>query len=292
MVEARNIVNAALAGEMTAWNALYQYYYPRLLNTAFYYCQNTPTAKDLVQDTFLTAFLKLHQLKDASLFGPWIKKILVRKCYRMQQPVNENIDVAEISWEQESEEAEKHSRLQAAMAGLPEALRTTLILRYFSSYRSYNEIAEILSIPVGTVRSRLSEAKTKLSAAWSQPLRSSGEHNNWNQFYQATLSGLHYNAGQRKIFLDHLLKSTLVAAPANTLVNNGRLFFESMVASDQVCGSWLKPVEVISSGNVTVIEQQHFNSPEHPQHCPPASVVIIYRNKEKAERVHIHLVTH
>jgi RNA polymerase sigma factor (sigma-70 family) len=293
MVKAEEILNrvkAARAGEMAAWNDLYQAYYPRLLNIALYYCGNTATAKDLVQDTFITAFLKLHQLKEASLFGAWIKKILTRKYYRVT--VNESFTetdvINNIAWEQQLEETETHTKLKAAMAGLPEVLKTTLLLRYFSSRRSYNEIAEILSVPVGTVRSRLNEAKAKLSAAWHQPLKSTADQDTWNQFYQQTLSGLHHNAEQRRIFLQHLQQRTRVAAPGNRLIANGRSFFEGLVANDQACGSWLAPVDIISSGPVTVIEQKHFNSAEYPHHCPPSCVVIIYREKGLADRIHVH----
>lgn len=72
MFQAFEIVNrvvAARAGETAAWNDLYQYYYTRLLNTALQYCGNSPETKDLVQDTFITAFLKLSQLKDPAHFG-------------------------------------------------------------------------------------------------------------------------------------------------------------------------------------------------------------------------------
>src|SRR5688572_12777719 len=107
--EIMNRVNAARAGEMAAWNGLYQFYYPRLLNIALQYCGNTATAKDLVQDTFITAFLKLYQLKDASVFSAWIKKILVRKCYRTT--VYESLPQPEsIMSEQQLEEAETHTK--------------------------------------------------------------------------------------------------------------------------------------------------------------------------------------
>jgi RNA polymerase sigma factor (sigma-70 family) len=293
-----NRVNAAKAGEMAAWNTLYQYYYPRLLNIALHYCSNSPLAKDLVQDSFITAFLKLNQLKDTSAFGAWLKQIVVRKCFRVRHKEYENVEsvaTSLIDWEQELEEAEKYTRLQAVISSLPEVLRTTLLLRYYSGRRSYQEIAEILSIPTGTVRSRLNEAKSKLAAAWKLPVenadRSVKDRDSWNRFYQETLSGLHHNAEQRRIFLEHLQQGTQVVAPGNRLVSNGRSFFAGMVADDQARGSWLKPVDIISSGHITVIDQAHYNSPEHPHHCPPSCVVIVYRNRGKAERVYIHADT-
>lgn len=283
-------VQAAQAGELAAWNEIYQHYYPRLLHTALQYCGNSEEAKDLVQDSFVTSFLKINQLKDPALFGAWIRKIFVHKCFRKRQPLYEDqVGIAANEWEQELEDAEKQTRLHAVMAGLPEVLRSTLLLRYFSSAPSYNEIAEILSIPVGTVRSRLNEAKLKLTAAWKQPVENRTqlikERDAWNQFYRESLSGLHHHDKQKRIFLRHIQKDTQVMAPGGMTIHNGRDFFEELVASDQACGSYLKPVEIISSGDISVIEQQHFNSPEHPNHCPPACVVIIYRKKEKAKKL-------
>jgi RNA polymerase sigma factor (sigma-70 family) len=285
MFQAFEIVNrvvAARAGEMAAWNGLYQYYYPRLLNTALQFCGNRPETKDLVQDTFITAFLKLSQLKDPAHFGAWIGKILVRKCYRVSsafEPLSETTD--SYDREEQLEYAERQTRLQTAISNLPENLRATLLLRYFSGRQSYNEIAEILLVPVGTVRSRLNEAKTKLLANWHESVDGASqlvkESEGWNQFYRETLSGLHFNAEQRRIFLAHVQKDSTIIAPGNHQIPNGRDFFANLVANDQECGSWLKPVDIISSGNVTVVDQAHFNSPEHPDHCPPSCVVIIYR---------------
>jgi|GEM_PF-5811053 hypothetical protein len=55
-----------------------------------------------------------------------------------------------------------------AISSLPETLRVTAMLRYFGSFQAYDEIAAILGIPVGTVRSRLSQVKTKLADALLQ----------------------------------------------------------------------------------------------------------------------------
>lgn len=206
----------------------------------------------------------------------------MRKCYRVSRPFDTLSEPIETTgWEEQLEYIERETRLQTAICQLPEVLRTTLLLRYFSGRQSYNEIADILSVPVGTVRSRLNEAKTKLLANWHQPLdndtKQVKENENWNQFYQETLSGLHHNAEQRRIFLAHIQKDSTIVAPGNHQIPNGRDFFANLVANDQQCGSWLKPIDIISSGNVTIVDQAHFNSPEHPDHCPPSCVVIIYR---------------
>jgi DNA-directed RNA polymerase specialized sigma24 family protein len=75
-------VKAAMAGEEHAWSVLYQRYYPGLYAAAIQLCGHLPEAKDIVQDSFVTAWLKISQLKEAITFGSWIKTILIRKCYQ------------------------------------------------------------------------------------------------------------------------------------------------------------------------------------------------------------------
>ena len=70
-------VKASKAGDQSAWNYIFKYVHPHLLNMALHICGNTPEAKDAVQDALLIAYLKLTQLKDPSTFLPWIKKICI-----------------------------------------------------------------------------------------------------------------------------------------------------------------------------------------------------------------------
>lgn len=69
-------VKASKAGDQSAWNYIFKYVHPHLLNMALHICGNTPEAKDAVQDALLIAYLKLTQLKDPSTFLPWIKKFV------------------------------------------------------------------------------------------------------------------------------------------------------------------------------------------------------------------------
>jgi len=102
------------------------------------------------------------------------------------------------------------NRFYAAVNNLPQTLQSALLLRYFTSFNSYNEIAQILSIPVGTVRSRLNEAKSKLTVEWNQHAVGNtqilNEGNEWNHFYFDTLSGIHHNDSDKRRFFNHLDK--------------------------------------------------------------------------------------
>jgi RNA polymerase sigma-70 factor (ECF subfamily) len=294
-------VKAAMAGEEQAWNVLYQRYYPGLYATAIQLCGDFSEAKDLVQDSFVTAWLKISQLKDAVTFGSWIKTILIRNCYhwrnknkqRRQVDVNNIVDdrLMEYEFEKKLDHLLIEDRLFTALTRLPEILRSTLLLRYFSAFQSYHEISEILSVPVGTIRSRLNEAKSKLIEKWNQPpeleVNVMKESSEWNEFYYQAYSGLHFHDDQKNKLLDHLDRSVQIVLPGGES-NIGSRVFENIIADDRRVGSYLTPVNVVSSGNISVIEVKHHNSAEFPHHCPPRSVTVLFRKKEEVNKMNLH----
>ena len=78
-------IKAAQAGDNLAWNKLYKQHYPWVYATALRICGNSPDTKDIVQEAFITAYLKLHQLKDATAFAGWLKTILIRLCQQYKK---------------------------------------------------------------------------------------------------------------------------------------------------------------------------------------------------------------
>ncbi len=295
------LVNAARAGEQTAWNALYRQYYPGLYAAALRICGDVPAARDAVQETFILAHLKLPQLREPATFGGWLKKILVHRCYRDLRSSRLNLSLDVLSpasdgwWADELDRKfdwlATQSRLYAALAQLPEVLRGALLLRYFSNFPSYEQMAAILGVPTGTVRSRLNQAKAKLTRQWQQlpdaGMVSVRESEAWNEFYQATYSGLHTDAACRNRLIHHLRKDILIIASGGTRITGNR-FFEQKVAGDQQAGSWLKPDHVMSCGNISIVEVSHYNSSEHPDHCPARSVTVLYRKNGKADKMHLY----
>ena len=290
-----------MAGEEHAWSVLYQRYYPGLYAAAIQLCGHLPEAKDIVQDSFVTAWLKISQLKEAITFGSWIKTILIRKCYQWRHKSKRKMGIDPGSspdehligyeLERELDHLLTEKRLYTVLTRLPEVLRSTLLLRYFSAFQSYNEISEILSIPVGTVRSRLNEAKTKLFEKWCQfpdfEVSVIKESNAWNEFYYQTYSGLHFHDDQKNKLLNHLTRSVQIILP-NGESNIGSRAFENIIADDRRVGSYLTPVNVVSSGNVSIIETNHHNSVEHPHHCPPRSVTVLVRNKREVSKMNLY----
>jgi hypothetical protein len=114
------------------------------------------------------------------------------------------------------------------------------------------------------------------------------ESEEWNGFYHSTYSGMHEHDDCKNKFIGRFNKDIRIVLAKGNIHTGGRLF-ENMVGEDRKFGSWLKPVNVFSCGNISVVEVKHFNSPEYPNHCPSTSVSVLYRDKGKANQMNLHL---
>lgn len=122
-------------------------------------------AKDVAQEAFITAWLKLRQLREPSAFGAWLKRLIVTHCNRhrrktrgTESPCEE--EVCPLS-NLELERRERQRLLAAAMARLSNAEYRVVVLFYFLG-RKLDEIARILGVPRGTVGKRLHSARLKI----------------------------------------------------------------------------------------------------------------------------------
>lgn len=161
------------------WN-LVQNHMRFLYSVAFRYVGNRYDAEDLVQETLYTAYDKFHQLRDSQKFKSWIFTILRNhflKWQRKKAPVQadefENgIDylsqLESVSLQQDVasvyEKKIEADTIQSTLDKLPEKYKAVLIL-YYMEDSSYQEIANMLAVPVGTVMSRLSRAKHMMKKA-------------------------------------------------------------------------------------------------------------------------------
>ena len=130
-------------------------------------CGCPTEAEDLVQQTFLIAQRKLHQIREPERACSWLLAV-VRSCFlksiRKPRPVPAqaiDLDVDQVADETSDEGEIDREQLAAALAELPEEFRLVVLMFYFEEL-SYQEIAGQLEIPMGTVMSRLSRAKGHL----------------------------------------------------------------------------------------------------------------------------------
>jgi RNA polymerase sigma-70 factor (ECF subfamily) len=130
-------------------------------------CGCPTEAEDLTQQAYLIAQQKLSQLREMERAGGWLLAI-VRNCYlksrRKARPVSAEtigLDVQQVAEKAPASEEIDRERLAAALAELPDEFRTIVLMFYFEEL-SYQQIAEQLEIPIGTVMSRLSRGKGHL----------------------------------------------------------------------------------------------------------------------------------
>ncbi len=145
-----------------------------LYNAAFRYVGNRYDAEDLVQETLYTGYGKFHQLRDRRKFKSWMFRILRNhflKWQRKTAPVQVEEIENEIDYLSQLESASlrqdvasvyekkiEAETLQSILDKLPEKYKSVLML-YYMEDNAYQEIADMLAVPVGTVMSRLSRAK-------------------------------------------------------------------------------------------------------------------------------------
>lgn len=142
----------------------------RLRRIAISWCQDPALADDLVQETLSKAFRKLNQLRSTRAMDAWLFDIL-RNCWRDHLRRHRNtIDIddpevlEELSVDGDLERSELIARVRRAIATLPVSQREALSLVDIEGF-SYDEVAEILDIPRGTVTSRICRARETLRQA-------------------------------------------------------------------------------------------------------------------------------
>jgi RNA polymerase sigma-70 factor, ECF subfamily len=174
-------ITRALAGEVDAFNKLVIKYQRLAYSVAYRMLQNEESATDAVQDSFIKAYRALSGFK-GGLFKSWLLRIVVNTCYdvlRVQQRyISEPIEddpggdgeegqvARQLVDRHESpidyvERMELSSYIEIGIRNLPSDQRLVMVLCDVHGY-SYEEIAEITGYPMGTVKSRISRARTKL----------------------------------------------------------------------------------------------------------------------------------
>lgn len=132
----------------------------RLIRVAANLLRDRNEAEDVAQEAFLKAFREINKLRDDRAFSGYIYKICVRLCMdkiRSRKPTGETVEQGEGG---NDRRVETKILVHELLEHLPPEQRETLVLREMEQM-SYDEVADMLDIPVGTVRSRLHAAREK-----------------------------------------------------------------------------------------------------------------------------------
>jgi RNA polymerase sigma-70 factor, ECF subfamily len=164
-----DLLRKAAAGDGSAFHALLDRHMDRLYRLAVSLIGNAADAEDLLQETFAGAYRGLDRFEGRAAVGTWLTRILVMQVARFRRGRRGK---AMDSLETESEApaigrpsgatgVDARIDIQAALLQLSPAHREVLVLREFEQM-SYEEIADVLGVPQGTVESRLHRARAEL----------------------------------------------------------------------------------------------------------------------------------
>jgi RNA polymerase sigma-70 factor (ECF subfamily) len=177
------LIAAARAGDSEAFGRLVERYQDRLYNSLVRVLGSAEDARDAVQEAFVQAYLKLDTFRGSAAFYTWLYRVafnLAMSHARKRRP-RTSLDEAKESFGREPVDGqptpdmhlvrrEQVQLVQTALAALGTEYRQILVLRELEGCR-YDQIAEILELPIGTVRSRLFRAREQLREQLEPMLR-------------------------------------------------------------------------------------------------------------------------
>lgn len=176
--EDAELVRRSLAGDTDAFGVLVTRYQHVMYTVALRMLGNTEDAKDVTQDAFVKAFRQLAAFDSSYRFFSWMYRIVINECLnsiRSRRP-QEPLDIAIAGRANPYESAmtiERRGQIEAALQRLTPEYRAVVVLRHFGG-QSYGEIADALSIPEKTVKSRLFSARQLLGEmllGWKEPVK-------------------------------------------------------------------------------------------------------------------------
>jgi len=170
------LIQRCLGGDQGAWEDIVRQHRRKVFNIAYKFTGRHDEAEDLTQDIFLKIFKSLHTFDRRANFQTWLVSVSRNLCidhYRSvrkeRETIDRDVDAGELtpaapgqSAYQALEQADRVELLRKAMAELPPTLREAVVKRDIQEL-SYQEIADQLGLPEGTVKSRINRGRTELA---------------------------------------------------------------------------------------------------------------------------------
>jgi RNA polymerase sigma-70 factor (ECF subfamily) len=165
MMDDADIIKRCLKGEKDAFRFLVERYQAQAVGHSTAILANREDALDATQEAFVDAFQALGKFDLKRRFYPWFYVLLRHRCYKLtaKRRAAENISEVEILAPRAGVSGEESLALERALRSLSSEEREIVALKYLDGF-SYDEIAELLKIPRGTVMSRLFYARKQLQA--------------------------------------------------------------------------------------------------------------------------------
>ena len=181
------LIQRAIDGDEMAYTELLESYRNAIYNLLHKMVRNREETEDLVQEAFMKAFKALPSFNEEYAFSTWLYKIATNNCidffrkrklqtYSLDKPVQykdseiqQEIPDPDLNPEKSILARERSRTIQEAIKTLPEKYYIAIVLRH-NEEKSYEEIAEILNLPLGTVKARIFRAREMLNKALRERL--------------------------------------------------------------------------------------------------------------------------
>jgi len=172
----RDLVERAMAGDRDAFTELTRLSIGRLYSIARLILRDTERAEDATQEALVAAWRQLSALRDPDRFDAWLRRLLVRACYReaardkQQQRIVAQIRPTEIGMVDPGIALADRDQLERGFSRLTPEQRALIVLHYYLGLPMH-ETAEVLGLPIGTVKSRLSRTTQQMRATFEADAR-------------------------------------------------------------------------------------------------------------------------
>jgi RNA polymerase sigma factor (sigma-70 family) len=290
------LIRSATNGDAAALGAVLHRHQPALLASAVTLV-GRDEAEDVVHDAFLVAVRRVGELRDPSAAGAWLRTIvrtesLMRLRRRRERPTADLealVGAADGPGPGEAIEAlALRGWVWSALERLSEPLRVVALLRFFGTRCSYEEIAAILDLPVGTVRSRLNQVKVKLADALL--IEASRAHPDIAAREQA--AALYHrdcvdavNDGDLSGYTERWARD-IAGHPTGAPAIHGRAGLARMIADNTPrAGVRVLLDRVIASEQITVLEARLANPSDAPDHCPTTTTQVHFHPGGRTESI-------
>ncbi|GAB2834938.1 sigma-70 family RNA polymerase sigma factor [Actinoallomurus bryophytorum] len=255
---------------------------------------HVPDVDDALQDAALVALRRIGGVRDPAAVGPWLRMIVRNTCrMRLRAPamVPFTGDFASKAPtpEQIVDEHALRDWVWHAIEELSPPLRTAVMLRHFSEITSYEQIAAACEVPVGTVRSRLSQARAKLAEA-----------------LLATATLAHDDAAALTAASAREAVETLAAAERGAMAEvaaerwsprfelvggqgerGGPQRAVAGMNGDLEAGVHQRFVQAVASRDIVIWEMDLINPPDDPEHCPPSVAWLMDLREGRVRRLRL-----
>jgi RNA polymerase sigma factor (sigma-70 family) len=277
------LVRSAQQGDPASFALLFDRHYAGMLAVAHRLLGSVPDAEDACQDAAITAFSRIGELRDPGAAGPWLRAIVRNNCRTMLRDrlpvpvgvIGENLLASELDDPfARIERSATRDWVWHGLRQLSPAAQTVALLRYFTGNNSYEQIAILCGTPVGTVRSRLSEARRQLAEVLP---RVHDERHGETGALRA----------ERREEATAILAAVPDGAPLSEVAARwaedmvfwwpngtrtvGREPVFAVFRQDYDSGVRHKITGVLAGTGITIWENAFINPPEDPHHCPPGA---------------------